>query len=201
MEDSTLKKTDSENQKASTVVASSSEDADTIQKTDSPTLPSHDTFLHGRQLVLVHGGLLMTTFLVALDQSIVSTALPRIASEFNQLEQISWVVSAYFRASVAIHHGYVIDTVFFTVTQAGLLLFFGSTLRIVSTKSIFLFCICIFEAGSLICALAPSMDVLIFGRAVQGMSDQASPLLLTPSIHQGLAVREDLSLFCPYWRK
>jgi hypothetical protein len=113
MEDSkhhSVEKTDSEIQEP-TVVASSSEDADTIQKTDSPSSPppSHDTFLHGRQLVLVHGGLLMTTFLVALDQSIVSTALPRIASEFNQLEQISWVVSAYFRTSVAIHHGYFID--------------------------------------------------------------------------------------------
>jgi hypothetical protein len=107
MEDSrhrTVEKTDSENREAPTLVASSSEDADTIQKTDSPTPSHHDTFLHGRQLVLVHAGLLMTTFLVALDQSIVSTALPRIASEFNQLEQISWVVSAYFRMSVAIYH-------------------------------------------------------------------------------------------------
>lgn len=111
MEDSrnhSVKETDSEKQEAPTLVASSSEDADTIRKTDSP---SHDTFLHGRQLVLVHAGLLMTTFLVALDQSIVSTALPRIASEFNQLEQISWVVSAYFRTSVSIHHGHVIHEI------------------------------------------------------------------------------------------
>jgi hypothetical protein len=111
MEDSkhhSVKEADSEKQQAPTLVASSSEDADTIRKTDSP---SHDAFLHGRQLVLVHAGLLMTTFLVALDQSIVSTALPRIASEFKQLEQISWVVSAYFRTSVAIHRGYVIDDI------------------------------------------------------------------------------------------
>jgi hypothetical protein len=85
-------------QELPTLVNSSVEDAQTVRNGDSPDdLPSsHDTFLHGRQLVLVHAGLLMTTFLVALDQSIVSTALPRIASEFNQLERISWVVSAYF---------------------------------------------------------------------------------------------------------
>ena len=111
MEDPSVKKTESENQEAPTLVVSSAEDADTAQKTDRPTLPSHDTFLHGRQLVLVHGGLLTTTFLVALDQSIVSTALPRIASEFNQLEQISWVVSAYLRTSVTIHHGHLIEQV------------------------------------------------------------------------------------------
>lgn len=47
-------------------------------------------------------------------------------------------------------------------------MFFGRVLRIVSSKYLFLLCVVIFEAGSLICALAPNMDVLIFGRAVQG---------------------------------
>jgi hypothetical protein len=53
-------------------------------------------YLYGRQLVLVVFGILMTVFLVALDQSIVATAIPRIASQFHGLERISWIVSAYF---------------------------------------------------------------------------------------------------------
>jgi hypothetical protein len=51
-----------------------------------------------------------SVLLVALDQSIVSTALPRISSEFNALEELTWIVSTYF------------------LTQAGLMLFFGQVL-------------------------------------------------------------------------
>lgn len=51
-----------------------------------------------------------TVLLVALDESIVSTALPRLSSEFQALGQLTWVVSAFILA------------------QAGLLLFFGQVL-------------------------------------------------------------------------
>lgn len=53
---------------------------------------------------------LSSVFLVALDQSIVSTALPKLSSEFQALEQLTWIVSTYF------------------LTQAGLMLFFGQVL-------------------------------------------------------------------------
>ena len=111
---------------------------------------STDTYLHGRRLALVHSGLLMATFLVALDQSIVATALPQLVSQFNSLDRITWIVAAYF------------------LTQAGLLLLYGRILRIVPAKYLFIFCIVVFEIGSLVCAVAPSMNVLIFGRALQG---------------------------------
>ena len=44
---------------------------------------------------------MLTMFLAALDQTIVSTALPRITSELNGLAQLSWVVTAYLLASTA----------------------------------------------------------------------------------------------------
>lgn len=46
-------------------------------------------------------------FLVALDQTIVATAIPRIASQFNALEQVTWIASAYF------------------LTQSSFILFYG----------------------------------------------------------------------------
>lgn len=49
-------------------------------------------------------------FLVQIDQSIVSTAVPRIASQFNALEQVTWIGSSYF------------------LTQAGLILTYGTLL-------------------------------------------------------------------------
>jgi hypothetical protein len=58
-----------------------------------------DRHLHGTRLITVHIGILLSVFLVALDQSIVATAIPRIASRFNALEQVTWIVSAYFRES------------------------------------------------------------------------------------------------------
>lgn len=108
-------------------------------------------YLTGARLWLVHTGILLSVFLVALDQSIVSTALPKLSSEFQALEQLTWIVSTYF------------------LTQAGLMLFFGQVLTIVSSKWVFLICIVIFEIGSLICGVAPNINVLIGGRAIQGV--------------------------------
>lgn len=49
------------------------------------------------------------------------------------------------------------------------MLFFGRVLAIAPAKSVFLVTVGIFELGSLFCAVAPSVDFLIFGRAVAGL--------------------------------
>jgi predicted MFS family arabinose efflux permease len=49
------------------------------------------------------------------------------------------------------------------------MLFFGALLRVFPPKAVFLVSISIFELGSLFCAVAPSVDFLIFGRAVAGL--------------------------------
>ncbi|KZW04065.1 ABC transporter [Exidia glandulosa HHB12029] len=108
-------------------------------------------FVTGKKLVLIFVGFLSSVFLIALDQTIVSTALPRIVSQFNALSQVTWVVSAYF------------------LTQAGFMLTAGQLLTVTSTKKIYLVSITIFEIGSLICGVAKSMEVLIFGRAFAGV--------------------------------
>ena len=47
--------------------------------------------------------------------------------------------------------------------------FFGKVLVIAPAKSVFLLSVAVFELGSLLCAVAPSVNVLIFGRAVAGL--------------------------------
>ncbi|KAG8797492.1 hypothetical protein FRC17_007729, partial [Serendipita sp. 399] len=89
-----------------------------------------------------------------------------MSSEFHALEQLTWVVSTYF------------------LTQAGLMLWFGQLLTIVSSKSVFLACIIIFESGSLICALAPNINVLIFGRAIQGVGGSGGYVSILTIISQ-----------------
>ncbi|KAG8765222.1 hypothetical protein FRC16_008123 [Serendipita sp. 398] len=59
--------------------------------------------LTGKKLALAHTGFLLAMFCVALDQTIVATALPKLASQFNALDQLTWVVSAYFCESHLSH--------------------------------------------------------------------------------------------------
>lgn len=111
---------------------------------------SNSTLLSGTRLALVFSAFLISFALIALDQTILATALPKIASHFDAVSQLSWIASGYF------------------LPQAAFMLFFGRVLSIAPAKLVFLLSIGIFEIGSLLCAVAPSVPVLIFGRAVAG---------------------------------
>ena len=54
-----------------------------------------------RNLRLIFAALMVTMLLAALDQTIVSTALPTITSDLGGLNELSWVVTAYLLASTA----------------------------------------------------------------------------------------------------
>src|SRR3954467_12392905 len=55
-----------------------------------------------RQIMVVFSGLMLGMLLAALDQTIVSTALPTIVGDLGGLSQISWVVSAYLLGQTAV---------------------------------------------------------------------------------------------------
>jgi MFS family permease len=107
--------------------------------------------------------------LVALDQTIVATALPKIVSDFDALSQVTWVasgckllISPGFPRHVSLR--FSIDF----LTNAGFMLTFGQILAVAPTKWVYLAAIGIFEIGSLICGVAPTMEVLILGRTIAG---------------------------------
>ncbi len=56
----------------------------------------------GRRLWLIIGALLAGMLLAALDQTIVSTALPTIVGDLGEPHHLSWVVTAYLLASTVI---------------------------------------------------------------------------------------------------
>ncbi|KAG2360168.1 ABC transporter [Suillus spraguei] len=114
------------------------------------TESSSKKHLHGVELILVFSALLLSVFLVNLDQTIVATALPRIVSVFDSLDLATWVAAAYF------------------LTEAGLMLCVGQLVATLPIKPVYLASILLFEIGSLLCGVAPSMNVLILGRAVAG---------------------------------
>jgi EmrB/QacA subfamily drug resistance transporter len=95
--------------------------------------------------------LMLTMFLAALDQTIVATALPTIGRQFQDVSNLSWVITAYLLASTAV------APVFGTLSDI-----YGRRAMIVAAMSLFV-------VGSILCALAPSMPVLILARGLQGL--------------------------------
>lgn len=55
------------------------------------------------------------------------------------------------------------------LTQAPLILVYGQVLRFFATKWVFIVAVALFELGSLVCGVANSANVLIFGRAFAGV--------------------------------
>src|SRR6185369_7051470 len=96
-------------------------------------------------------GIMLAMFLGALDQTIVATALPTIGRHFGNLDDLSWVVTAYLLTGTASTPLY------------------GKLSDIYGRRSTMLTAIVIFIAGSIACALAPSMTALVLARALQGL--------------------------------
>lgn len=129
---------------------------------NSPVADTQSTggYLSHRQILGVMGGLMAGMFLAALDQSIVGVALPKITSELGGLDKLSWVVTAYLLTSTA-------------ATPL-----WGKISDLLGRRPIFQAAIVVFLVGSVICGFAspiaswldlPGIDVMIAGRAVQGL--------------------------------
>jgi EmrB/QacA subfamily drug resistance transporter len=96
-------------------------------------------------------GLMLAMFLSALEQTIVAPALAAIGRSLDDIENLSWVVTAYLLAA--------------TVATP----LFGKLSDIYGRRAMMLIAVAIFLVGSLACALAPSMGVLVAARALQGI--------------------------------
>ena len=106
---------------------------------------------HGQRLLVIYIALMLALLLGALDQTIVSTALPTIVSDLGGLSHLSWVVTAYLLASTA-------------TTQV-----WGKLGDQYGRKYLFLGAIVIFLVGSALCGQSRNMSELIAFRAVQGV--------------------------------
>lgn len=101
--------------------------------------------------MVIMSALMLTLLLAALDQTIVSTALPRIASEFNALTELSWVVTAYLLASA-------VPTPLY-----------GKLSDLYGRKQMLSVAIGIFLAGSALSGAAQNIVELIVFRGLQGL--------------------------------
>jgi EmrB/QacA subfamily drug resistance transporter len=96
-------------------------------------------------------GVLMAMMLAALDQTIVAPALPTIGASLGDADFLAWIISVYLLTGTAVTPLY------------------GKLSDIHGRRPIMSLALGVFLVGSVICALAPSMLVIIVGRAVQGL--------------------------------
>ncbi len=101
--------------------------------------------------MVIMSALMLVMLLAALDQTIVSTALPRIATELQGLNKLSWVATAYL------------------LTSAITTPIYGKISDLFGRKKIFLFAIAVFLAGSVLCGISQTMNELVLARALQGV--------------------------------
>src|ERR1700742_5160053 len=124
--------------------------AEVLDLSDAPPLAPRAALTQGEVRSILMS-LLVTMFLAALDQTIVATALPTIGREFQDVTNLSWVITAYLLASTSV------APVFGTLSDI-----YGRRAMIVTALSLFI-------AGSVLCAVAPNMAVLIVARGLQGL--------------------------------
>ncbi|OBT52494.1 hypothetical protein VE04_05866 [Pseudogymnoascus sp. 24MN13] len=121
---------------------------DTAEITAAP----ETKYLTGLPLHLLGLALMASIFMIALDLSIITTAIPKITTRFNSLGDVvtGWYGSAYLLTQMAFQPS------------------FGKIYTYFDLKLTFLTSIAIFEVGSVVCAATPSSMAFIIGRAVAG---------------------------------
>lgn len=107
-------------------------------------------YLSGLKLWTLSFGLCLTTFVIALDNTIIATAIPKITSVFNSLEDVGWYGSSYLLTTTSLQPS------------------FGKVYTYFDVKYTYLIALIIFEVGSVICAAATSSPMFIIGRAIAG---------------------------------
>lgn len=136
--------------------------------------------LSHREALKITLGVLLPLFLGSLDQTIVGAALPAIGRDFGDLQNVPWVATAYLLTGTA-------------VTPV-----VGKLSDIHGRRATMLAAIAVFLVGSILAALAPSLVVLILGRAVQGFGG-GSLVVVAMTILADIAAPKDRAKYYTYF--
>src|SRR5687768_16027694 len=129
--------------------------ASTTQTISAPERIDYASTLSARSKVIILVGVLLGLLLAALDQTIVSTALPRIVADLQGIDLLAWVSTSYLLASTA------------------MVPIYGKLSDIYGRKNILMIGIVVFLVGSALCGIAPTMLMLVIFRAIQGVGAAA----------------------------
>lgn len=104
------------------------------------------------KLMIITAALCLGILCMALDNTIIATAIPKITDQFaGSIQDVGWFGSAYL------------------LTACAFQLWYGKLYTFFSIKWVFLSALSLFEVGSVICGAAPNAVALIVGRAVAGL--------------------------------
>ncbi|KAI3016983.1 hypothetical protein CBS147353_7580 [Aspergillus niger] len=112
---------------------------------------AHEKYIDGVLLHVIVLCLAVAMFLVSLDTTIISTAIPQITDEFNSTADVGWYGAAFLLGSA--------------VTQAP----WGKLYGFFDIKWTYLLSLLMFELGSLLCAISHNSPTFIIGRAIAGI--------------------------------
>lgn len=118
---------------------------------DEPGENNESKYIKGLPLHLLTLGLTLTIFVIALDNTIIATAIPRITTVFNSLDDVGWYGSSYLLTTTCFQPS------------------FGKVYTFFNLKWTFILALVIFEVGSVLCGAAINSPMLIIGRAVAGV--------------------------------
>ncbi|PVH80709.1 MFS general substrate transporter, partial [Cadophora sp. DSE1049] len=118
-------------------------------------VPKEVEYPTGLRFAILTVSLLLMVFMVALDTTIMSTAIPAITTQFHSIPDIGWYTGAYLLPIMALQPS------------------FGKIYTFFSIKYVLLCALLLFETGSLISALSPNSPVFILGRVVSGIGAAA----------------------------
>ncbi|EFQ93629.1 hypothetical protein CFE70_008472 [Pyrenophora teres f. teres 0-1] len=124
------------------------------------------------QIFLIMLSLAIAVLLVALDITIVTTALPTISQEFNSASGYTWIGSAYL------------------IAQSAATPIWGKVSDIFGRKPILLLTNVIFFVGSLLAGVAVNMNMLIAARVIQGIGGGGLITLVNITISDIFSVRD-----------
>ena len=143
-----------------------------MTKLDSALPMAHDGERSHAEIMVVMGALMLAMLLSALDQTIVSTALPKIAVDLHGLNKYSWVATSYL------------------LTSAIVTPIFGKLGDLFGRKKLFQLSIVLFLIGSALCGLSQNMDQLVFFRALQGIGGGGLMSLVLAIVGDVIAPRQ-----------
>ncbi len=111
----------------------------------------HPTPSRKRQIYAIFAGLLLAMFVSSLSETVTATALPTIVGDLGGVDHMQWVTTAYILAA----------TVMMPI--------YGKLGDLFGRKYLLVIALSVFIVGSAVCGFATSMELLILGRAVEGL--------------------------------
>jgi MFS family permease len=124
-------------------------DTEKQETENADEVPPRD--ITGWKWAVVVAAILSSTFLFALDNTIVADIQPVIVTHFDSVGKLSWLSVAFLIGAAATN------------------LVWGKIFGQFNAKWTYILCVVLFEAGSALCGGAPTMDALIVGRAICGV--------------------------------